>query len=312
MDAATRHDYLTLAKSAAGRAVAALERHWEEWRGIDSAHPHDLKIDGDRRAEDILIADLAAGGLPVLSEESGWVGAPAAVAGGAYWVADPLDGSVNYHAGNDLCCVALALCRDGRPLAGVVHRLGRDEVFEAVCGGAEGAGSARCGDRPLRVTIAGSRSEAVLGTSLSSRGDYSDGALEAFGRDLRDWRKVRILGSGSLSLAWVAAGRLDAYREARTMPWDILPGWALVEAAGGAVRTSARLPEPGQAALPLDVWAGNARLLAVVEGEAGDVPVSVSVPVLGPVSGAGAVGDPAPSGQGGEDRGTDPQGAFQG
>jgi myo-inositol-1(or 4)-monophosphatase len=38
-----------------------------------------------------------------------------------------------------------------------------------------------------------------------------------------------------LSLAWVAAGRLDAYWEPRLSAWDVAAGAVLVEEAGGRV-----------------------------------------------------------------------------
>ena len=44
---------------------------------------------------------------------------------------------------------------------------------------------------------------------------------------------LRHAGPGSLELAWVAAGRLDAWIQPETDPWDWLPGALLVTEAGG-------------------------------------------------------------------------------
>lgn len=265
MDRGTLTDLLALAVRAADEASCALEANWDDWRRVDGAGAHDLKLAADRRAEAMLIGRLVgASGLPLLAEETGWTtGGP--TEDGLYWVVDPLDGSVNYRSGNDLCCVAIALCHDDRPVASVIHRLGRSEVYTALCPpGGEGR-AATCDGRPLRVAGARAPAEAVLGTSLSSRADYDAAALARFGQDLRDWRKVRMLGSGSVSLAWVAAGHFDAYREVRTMPWDVLPGWAVVEAAGGGVRVSGPdLPRPGEQPLPVTVRAANPDLLAAL------------------------------------------------
>jgi fructose-1,6-bisphosphatase/inositol monophosphatase family enzyme len=45
--------------------------------------------------------------------------------------------------------------------------------------------------------------------------------------------QVRSFGTGSLELAWVAAGRLGAWVQVRPARWDWLPGSVLVEQAGG-------------------------------------------------------------------------------
>jgi myo-inositol-1(or 4)-monophosphatase len=51
---------------------------------------------------------------------------------------------------------------------------------------------------------------------------------------------IRHAGPGSLELAWVAAGRLDAWVQPQVDPWDWLPGALLVSEAGGAARTRER------------------------------------------------------------------------
>jgi myo-inositol-1(or 4)-monophosphatase len=47
---------------------------------------------------------------------------------------------------------------------------------------------------------------------------------------------IRHAGPGSLELAWVAGGRLDAWIQPAVDPWDWLPGALLVTEAGGAAR----------------------------------------------------------------------------
>ncbi len=46
---------------------------------------------------------------------------------------------------------------------------------------------------------------------------------------------VRRLGSAALDLAYVAAGRLDAYWEVFLNPWDKAAGVLLVQEAGGVI-----------------------------------------------------------------------------
>ena len=68
------------------------------------------------------------------------------------------------------------------------------------------------------------------------------------------WQKVRMIGSAATALAYVAAGRAEAYRESGSMVWDVAGGLALVKAAGGEVRMEGALDAP------LEVAAGNGRL----------------------------------------------------
>ena len=66
--------------------------------------------------------------------------------------------------------------------------------------------------------------------------------LERFGRASLRARKMRMMGSAALAMAYVASGRLDAYIESRISLWDIAAGNLLVEAAGGKVDLTA-IPE---------------------------------------------------------------------
>ena len=55
-------------------------------------------------------------------------------------------------------------------------------------------------------------------------------------------RKIRIMGSAALELAYVASGRLDAYIERTINLWDIAAGAFMVECSGGEFYTR---PAPG-------------------------------------------------------------------
>jgi myo-inositol-1(or 4)-monophosphatase len=67
------------------------------------------------------------------------------------------------------------------------------------------------------------------------------------------WRKVRMLGSAALSLAWLAAGRLDGYQECGIMWWDVAAGLALVKSASGTINVEGARPDA-----PVDVHAAIA------------------------------------------------------
>ena len=250
-DAKVWRSHLAIAEQAARRAGVELARRLADWTVAKSVARHDLKLSGDAKSELLITAALTESfDIPILAEEGGSTGSPHP--GGLNWVVDPLDGTFNYARAIPLCCVSIALRKGEAPLIGVVHDFVRDETFTGIAGVAAWLNGAA-----VRVSDIGQPGHAVLATGLPAKRDYSAPALAEFGRSLGDWGKVRMLGSAALSLAYVAAGRLDAYYEQSIMPWDVAAGIALVQAAGGVAHRSAG--PPGGA---IDVAAANPRLMA--------------------------------------------------
>jgi myo-inositol-1(or 4)-monophosphatase len=244
---------LVQAQAAARAAGAELRRRPAGWLAVHASEGHDVKLAADRRSEALLAQLLAATNLPIFSEEAGWIGGRGA--GDEFWLIDPLDGTANYSGGVPLACVSVGLMSDRGPVAGVVYDFTRDEMFI----GASGEGASLNGT-PIRVSTQAAKASAILSTGLTVRGDYSERAMCDFARDLPSWKKIRMIGSAALSLAYVACGRFDAYREQAIMAWDVAAGWALVEAAGGVVRA-----DIADLTRPTDVFAANAGLCAAVE-----------------------------------------------
>jgi myo-inositol-1(or 4)-monophosphatase len=69
-------------------------------------------------------------------------------------------------------------------------------------------------------------------------------------------RKIRLMGSAALDLAYVACGRLDAYIESSVSLWDIAAGKLLVERAGGRFEMAPREDAPEK----ISVRASSGRL----------------------------------------------------
>jgi myo-inositol-1(or 4)-monophosphatase len=212
-------------------------------RGAPSAEPvsaigRDMKLSEDAASEALIVAALRArSDLPILAEESGWVGGRAPEEGAPYWALDPLDGSYNRFCGVPLNCVALALCIGFRPIVGAVFDFNRDELFA----GGPGLGLTLNG----RALAPPARATGILATGLPVRGDFSPEGLARIAQEFSRWKKVRMIGSAALSLSWVAAGRFDAYREAGISWWDVAAGLALVSAVGGAIDVAGeRLEDP--------------------------------------------------------------------
>lgn len=227
-----------LASTAARAAGQSLRSRIAEWNQVTSDQHHDLKLGADRQSEQIIMAKLHDGSnYPVLSEEIGETGYPDPH--GYRWIVDPLDGSVNYRYGLPLACVSIALWRNATPCCGVVYDFWRDELFHA----ATGLGAFLNG-QPTGVTATANLDQAVIATGFPANRDFADDALRKFITTLQRFRKVRLLGSAALSLAYVASGRVDAYHEEDIMLWDVAAGMALVNSAGGcaSMKMSERVP----------------------------------------------------------------------
>ena len=99
-----------------------------------------------------------------------------------------------------------------------------------------GLGS-RLNGSPIEVSNNTDVSKALLLTALSTKSEFSVPSLFEFVQGLGKWRKVRMLGTAALSMAYLAAGRADACQIKDIMFWDVAAGIAIVNAAGGRVVT---------------------------------------------------------------------------
>jgi myo-inositol-1(or 4)-monophosphatase len=205
----------------------------------------DLVTAADRRAETAMVELIAAErpGDGVVGEEG------AAVAGGERrWLLDPIDGTLNYARGLPAwCSAACVVDGDGTRASAVLDPVA-GELFSA----ARGEGSAaRRSSRRLR--------DAVVATFVDVPRRDAD-LVAGTERLLRSVGALRAAGCGTLELAWVAAGRLDAWVQADVEPWDWHPGALLVAEGGGCVRVSGRWSAAARGEALL------AELLACVEG----------------------------------------------
>jgi myo-inositol-1(or 4)-monophosphatase len=195
-----------------------------------------LVTEMDRRSEDHLIRAIRAQhpAHAILSEE---VGALPGGPGQPEWILDPLDGTTNYVHGLPYFCVALAL-RDGSRLqAGLVYAPYVDELYWA-----ERGHGAFINGRRLQVSATAMLDDALLTTGFPS--DLSrapDTNIQHFLALMPRTRAIRRLGSASLDLCNVAAGRLDGFWQATLPVWDVAPGAIIVEEAGGQVTDFAGL-----------------------------------------------------------------------
>jgi myo-inositol-1(or 4)-monophosphatase len=220
-----------LAERAARRGAAAALHRFRTAIAVDRKRgPVDVVTEADRESE-AAIAALIEAERPDdgLVGEEGSESTPSG--SGRRWVVDGLDGTFNFVSGVPHWCAAVALESGGEVLAAAVHDPLRDEHFSA----ARGLGCHAAG-RPGVVRRGRALGEALVATFLRTdklAGARAGPVLAALAENAG---MLRMGGSGTLDLAWVAAGRVDGWAQPDVDPWDWLPGRILVEEAGGRCR----------------------------------------------------------------------------
>ncbi len=220
---------LSIAIAAARAAAAAAENaRGRPLQARAKSVSADLVTDADGKAE--------AAAVTVLREHrphdaiQGEEGADRAGTGDRRWWIDGIDGTVAFAAGLPGWCSAVALEDADGPAAAAIYGPERDELHAA----ARGAGSV------ARVREGRSLAEAHVAAFFRQDRLVKPGVREVAHRLLDASGLLRHAGPGSLELAWVACGRLDAWIQPDTDPWDWLPGALLVQEAGGVTRVVQR------------------------------------------------------------------------
>lgn len=183
----------------------------------------------DQQAEKLLVHALGAL-LPAavfLTEE----GTVEQGGGDLQWIVDPLDGTTNFLHQVPVFSVSIALLVRQKPVLGIVYEINRRECFWAYSGS-----GAWCNERRISVTDTAELGDALIGTGFPYQDDGRGARhLEALAYFQQHTRGIRRLGSAATDLAYVAAGRFDAFFEYGLSPWDVAAGAFLVEEAGGKV-----------------------------------------------------------------------------
>lgn len=218
-----------MAKTAAKVGGDVLLDAMTRTKVVLSSEGRDIKLQADRDSEDAILAVLESSGHPVLAEESGEHGETDT--SGLLWVIDPLDGTVNFYQGLPICCVSVGLMLDGEPLLGVIYDFNHDDWYSGIVG--EGAW---LNDEPMHVSEVTEQDRAILTTGFPAKTDFSDGAVQQFVNRAQSYKKVRMMGSAAMSLAYVASGAMDVYTEDDILLWDVAAGAAIVQGAGGHVQ----------------------------------------------------------------------------
>lgn len=225
-----RSALLNIMVQAATKAGRSLTRDFGEIENLQVSvkGPGDFVSAADRRAEEIIHESLLKSrpDWGFLMEESGEVKGSDPL---HRWIVDPLDGTTNFLHSLPFFAVSIGLEREGKIVAGVIYNPITEELFTA-----EKGGGAFMNDRRMRVAARRKLADSILCTAIPHIGTQKLGRyLEEAKAASAHASAVRGFGSAALSLAYVAAGRLDGYWEHSLQPWDMAAGLILVREAGG-------------------------------------------------------------------------------
>jgi myo-inositol-1(or 4)-monophosphatase len=247
---------LNVMVAAARKAGRKLIRDFGELENLQVSlkGPGNFVTAADQRTEQMLIEELqrVRPGYGFLAEESGAIEGPDK---SHRFIIDPIDGTTNFMHGIPQFALSLALERESQVVSAVVFNPVTDEMFTA-----ERGHGAYLNDKRLRVAARKNLADAVIATGSPHVG-HGEEHHTRFRAQLRDVMAgsaaVRRFGAASLDLAFVAAGRFDAYWEEALGAWDMAAGLLLVKEAGGVVTDLGG----GERMLPLGhILAGNEHL----------------------------------------------------
>jgi myo-inositol-1(or 4)-monophosphatase len=164
-----------------------------------------------------------------LAEESGQTGKSDTV-----WIIDPLDGTTNFLHGFPTFAVSIACQIRGRLEHACIYDPMRQEIFTA----SHGQGAYLESHR-MRVSKQRTLEGSLIATGFPYRSNiqYIDAYLAMLKTVMEQTAGVRRPGSAALDLAYVAAGRTDAFFEIGLKPWDTAAGTLLIQEAGGRIGT---------------------------------------------------------------------------
>ena len=218
--------FLETGIAIAREAGALLADYFERRVRVELKGEFDVVTEADRASEKLILERLRQHypSHAIMAEETG-----AHSGSSEYrWYVDPLDGTTNFAHGFPIYNVTLALERAGELIAGVIYDPNRGELFTAEKGGGAYLNGAR-----IQVSHTTRLADSLVATGFPSRKRHQNVNVYFYYQLAMLSHGVRSAGSAAIDLAYVAAGRLDAFWEFALSPWDMAAGLLIVEEAGG-------------------------------------------------------------------------------
>ena len=239
---------LELSKNAVNCAfnkLLELEKNHIKQYVFSKEIPKEVKARADTIIEKILIDKLVISGLSIVSEESGLIQSDSNSS--LRFIIDPIDGTVNFVRGIPICSISVALFDGDLPVFGVLASY----PSGAIAWGGKKIG-AFVDNLEIKVSSIDRADMGILCTGFPSRFEFNSESMAKQTKLMSKFSKVRMLGSATQSLLFVAQGSAEMYAETDIMLWDVAAGLAIIEGAGGFCFTN-----PGSIEYALEVIASN-------------------------------------------------------
>ena len=194
--------------------------------------PGDFVTVSDKRVEKILIDELlkARPNYTILSEETGLINNKDEE---FRWIIDPIDGTANFLHGIPHFAISIGLEKNKEIICGIIYDPIKDEMFLA-----EKGNGSYLNNQRIRVSARSKIKDCILFTGgprqTAKNKDLSLAEYKKFSSEVQT--PIRKMGSASLDMAYVAAGRCDGFWQRNLKYWDIAAGIVLVKEAGGFVK----------------------------------------------------------------------------
>ena len=192
--------------------------------------PGDFVTNCDKKVEKILIDELlkARPSYSILSEEIGEINNDDSFK----WIIDPIDGTSNFLHGVPHFAISVGLEHNKEIICGIIYDPIKDEMFTA-----EKGNGSYLNNQRMRVSSRSKLEDCMIFTGGPKReAKNRELALKEYYKfSIKLLSPIRKLGSASLDMAYVAAGRCDGFWQRNLNYWDIAAGIILIKEAGGFV-----------------------------------------------------------------------------
>ena len=192
--------------------------------------PADFVSSADKKVEETLISELQRSrpDYSILSEEIGEIKKNSSYR----WIIDPIDGTLNFLHGIPHFAISVALERENEIICGVIFDPIKDEIFLA-----EKDQGSYLNNHRLRVSKRKKFEDCLILTGGPSYKDLNKNI--SFDNYIKISKlansPIRKMGSASLDMAYIAAGRADGFFQKGLSYWDIAAGIIIVKEAGGII-----------------------------------------------------------------------------
>ena len=193
--------------------------------------PGNFVTASDKKVEKIIIEELqkARPTYSILSEEAGKINNDESFK----WIIDPIDGTANFLHGIPHFAISIGLEHDKEIICGIIYDPIKDEMFIA-----EKGNGAYINNKRMRVSARSKLENCIISTGGPKKDSKDrEATLEEYKKfSSKVFIPIRKLGSASLDMAYVAAGRYDGYWQRDLSYWDIAAGIIIVKESGGFVK----------------------------------------------------------------------------